>query len=75
MIGNLIARPKPSSVTISPAAARQIRRSVEHLYRLGPRPVFELLCAVHGGADVSSAVSRVAIVTNPAYVGGYVVVA
>lgn len=52
MIGNLIARPKPSSVTISPAAARQIRRSVEHLYRLGPRPVFELLCAVHGGADV-----------------------
>jgi hypothetical protein len=43
---------KPSSVTIEPIAAEQIKQSVEHLYRLGVRPVFEAFCAIHGGADV-----------------------
>jgi hypothetical protein len=45
-------RPKPSSVTIPPSTAAQIKLAVEHLYRLGPRPVFEAFCAVHGGAGV-----------------------
>jgi hypothetical protein len=45
-------RSKPSSVTIEPIAAEQIKQSVEHLYRLGVRPVFEAFCAIHGGADV-----------------------
>jgi len=45
-------QPKPSSVTIEPIAAEQIKQSVEHLYRLGVRPVFEAFCAIHGGADV-----------------------
>jgi hypothetical protein len=42
----------PSSVTIAPAVADQIKRCVEHLFHLGPRPVFELLCGVAGGGDV-----------------------
>jgi len=45
-------RSKPSSVTIEPIAAEQIKQSVEHLYRLGVRPVFEAFCAIYGGADV-----------------------
>ena len=44
--------PKPSSVTITPVAAELICDFVDHVYRLGPRPIFEALCAVHGGADV-----------------------
>jgi hypothetical protein len=45
-------RSKPSSVTIPAGAAAQIKHFVEHLYCLGPRPVFEALCAIEGGAGV-----------------------
>jgi hypothetical protein len=45
-------RPKPSSVTIAPSAAAQIKDLVEHLYGLGLRPIYEALCAIEGGAGV-----------------------
>jgi hypothetical protein len=45
-------KPVPSSVTIEPGVAAQIEQTVLHLYRLGPRPIFETLCAIYGGADL-----------------------
>lgn len=44
--------PKPSSITIASSAAEQIKALVAHLFRLGPRPVFEAFCAIHGGAKL-----------------------
>jgi hypothetical protein len=42
----------PSSVTIASSAAEYIEELVAHLFRLGPRPVFEAFCAIHGGAKL-----------------------
>lgn len=42
----------PSSVTIASSAAQQIKGLVAHLFCLGPRPVFEAFCGIHGGANL-----------------------
>jgi len=51
-------RPPPSSVTIPPRAAHRIEALVDHLYSLGKRPIYELLCSVYGGADVIAALEE-----------------
>ncbi len=41
----------PTSVTIKSSIALRLRHLAGRVHQLGPRPLFELMCEIAGGAD------------------------
>lgn len=49
-----------TSGTLPPAITIRLRHLTAKLHALGPRPTFELLCELYGGADLISRLERYA---------------
>ncbi len=49
-----------TSVTLPTSTAIRLRYLAQHLHDLGPRPTFELLCELVGGADPLDRLERYA---------------
>jgi hypothetical protein len=52
--------PLPTSATIASSIALRLRHLAGRIHALGPRPTFELLCELAGGADVMARCERYA---------------
>ena len=58
--GEEVSRPAPfaTSATLATSTALRIRHLAEKIHGLGPRPTFELLCEIVGGADPMERIER-----------------